>query len=215
MRIWKFLLIFLLFISSSFGISTDEILQKTKVAYNNINTFYSILEVYNRDANSEENITYEFFFQKPNTIRLNIVDGKDKGTVLIYKEGKVRLKRGGVLSFIPISLNPDDPLILSLRKGRVDELSIAYVLEQLFKNKPLLVKEANINGYNCFVIEINTSRDRLYTYTMQRVYIDKDNFIPIQLEQYENYQDTKILVHKRTYKNYQINPNFDSQIFNI
>jgi hypothetical protein len=50
---------------------------------------------------------------------------------------------------------------------------------------------------------------------MQRIYIEKHTFVPIQLEQYENINGQNELVHKRVYKNFKINPPIDERIFNI
>lgn len=199
----------------SFAISYEEILQKTISSYKNLKTFSCILEVYNKAGNNEENITYEYYFQKPDKIRLEIIEGKDKGTIIVYQNGRVRYKKGGVLSFIPLSLNVDDPIVLSIRRGRVNELSLEYIVDILTKYNPQSIKEVNILGYSCYVIEIGDSRDRLYNYSLQRIYIEKNNFIPIQLEQYENTNGQNELVHRRVYKNFKINPPIDEKIFNI
>lgn len=78
----------------SFAISYEEILQKTISSYKNLKTFSCILEVYNKAGNNEENITYEYYFQKPDKIRLEIMEGKDKGTIIVYQNGRVRYKKG-------------------------------------------------------------------------------------------------------------------------
>ena len=201
--------------NSLFAISYEEILQKTISSYKNLKTFSCILEVYNKAGNNEENITYEYYFQKPDKIRLEVIEGKDKGTVIVYQNGRVRYKKGGVLSFIPLSLNIDDPIVLSIRRGRVNELSLEYIVDILTKYSPQSIKEVTILGYSCYVIEIGDSRDRLYNYSLQRIYIEKNNFIPIQLEQYENTNGQNELVHRRVYKNFKINPPIDEKIFNI
>lgn len=197
------------------GISPDEIIQKTQNSYKNLSTFYSILEVYNRIGNNEEYIVYEFYFQKPDKIRLEVLEGKDKGTTIVYQNSRVRLKKGGVLSFIPLSLNIDDPLVLSIRKGRIDELGLSYIIDMITKYKAISIKESNFFGYNCYILEIGQSKDRLYNYSLQRIYIEKESFIPILLEQYENIGDQTILVHRRVYKNFKINIPLDSKLFEL
>ncbi len=206
---------FLLVISFSYAISYEEILQRVLSFYRNFQSFYCILEVYNKAGNTEENITYEYYFQKPDKLRLEVLEGKDKGTTIVYQNNRIRYKKGGVLSFIPLSLNIDDPIVLSIRKGRINELTFDYILDMLSKYKPQSIKEANIFGYSCYVIEIGESKDRLYNYSMQRIYIEKHTFVPIQLEQYENINGQNELVHKRVYKNFKINPPIDERIFNI
>ncbi|MGB9856784.1 MAG: LolA family protein [Dictyoglomaceae bacterium] len=216
MKIFKFLITFLLIFSISFGIIVEEIVQKVVETYNKLNTFSSILEIYNREGNKEEFSIYEFYFQKPDIYRLNMIEGRDKGAVAILRDGKVRGHHGGLLRFIILTVNPDDPLVLSIRKGRIDESGLEYVVQQLTQGSSLkLIGEENIAGYLCYVLEMGLSKDRLHTYVSQKFYIDKNTFIPIQLEQYENYNGVKTLTHRRTYKNYKINPNLDPNIFKI
>lgn len=209
------LLFTFIIISIALGISPDEIIQKTQNSYKNLSTFYSILEVYNRIGNNEDYIVYEFYFQKPDKIRLEVLEGKDKGTTIVYQNSRVRLKKGGVLSFIPLSLNIDDPLVLSIRKGRIDELGLSYIIDMITRYKAISIKESNFLGYNCYILEIGQSKDRLYNYSLQRIYIEKESFIPILLEQYENIGDQTILVHKRVYKNFKINIPLDSKLFEL
>lgn len=209
------LLFILLITNISLGLYPDDIVQKTQNSYKNLSTFYSILEVYNRSGNNEEYIVYEFYFQKPDKIRLEVIEGKDKGTTIVYQNSRIRFKKGGVLGFIPLSLNIDDPLVLSIRKGRIDELSLNYIIDILTKYKVVSIKESNIFGYNCYVLEIGQSKDRLYNYHSQKIYIEKESFIPVQLEQYENIAEQIILVHKRSYKNIKINIPLDPKLFEL
>lgn len=212
----KFILLLLIcIVASSLAMSYEDIVQKTQNFHRNLSTFYSILEVYNKLGNNEESIIYEFYFQKPDKIKLEVIEGKDKGTTLVYQNNKIRFKKGGILSFIPLSLNVDDPLVLSIRKGRINELAFDYIIEILTKYKPISLRETNIYGYNCYMIEIGQSRDRQYEYSLQKIYIEKENFVPVQLEQYENIRGQNILVHKRIYKNFKINIPLDPKIFEL
>lgn len=216
MKTLKFLIISILIFSISFGITVEEIVQKVIETYNKLNTFTSTLEIYNREGNKEEFSIYEFFYQKPDIYRLNMIEGRDKGAVAILKDGKVRGHHGGLLRFIILTVNPDDPLVLSIRKTRIDESGLGYVVQQLTQASPLkLIGEENIAGYPCYVLEMGISRDRIHTYISQRFYIDKNTFIPIQLEQYEDYNGVKTLTHRRVFKNYKINPTLDPNIFKI
>uniref|UniRef100_A0A7C3MH74 DUF1571 domain-containing protein n=1 Tax=Dictyoglomus thermophilum TaxID=14 RepID=A0A7C3MH74_DICTH len=209
------LLFILLSISLSLGISIEEVIRKTQEANNKVSTLYSILEVYNRLGNNEEYITYKFYYQKPDKIRLEVLEGKDKSTIMVYQTGKVRYKKGGLLSFIPLSLNVDDPLVVSIRKGQIPDLTFDYIIDLLTTNNPTGIKETVFLNYNCYIIEIGSSRDKLYNYSFQRIYIEKNLFLPVSLEQYEDIKGERTLVHRRVYKNLQINIKIDPQTFEI
>ncbi len=213
MRIFKFLIILLLF-SISFGITEEEIVQNVLNTYNKLDTFSSILEVYNKERDKEEYFIFEFYFKKPDNYRFNIIEGRDKGAVIIMREGRVRIQRPGVLKIIPLTLNPDDPLVLNIKKKRFDEMSLGYVIQMITQKPIKFIGEEKILGISCFLLEIGLSKDRIHNFLSQRFYIDK-NFIPIQLEQYEDYNGVKTLTHKRTYKNYKINPILANNIFEL
>jgi len=216
MILYRFFIIFvLLIIISTLGISSEEIVRKVIDTYNKLDTFYSILEVYNRSYDKEESSIYELYYQKPDTYKLEMIEGKDKGEVLILKGGIVRGHKGGILKYIVLTVDPNDPSVLNIRKMKINELGLEYVIEQIVQAPVKIVKEDRIAGYNCYVLEMGLSKDRIYTYVSQVFYIDKNTFIPVQLEQYENYNNIKTLVHKRIYKNYKININFDPNIFKI
>lgn len=218
-KIKHYIILVLLFItlSTSLSLSTsiDEVIRKTQEANNKVSTIYSILEVYNKAGNNEEYFTYKFYYQKPDKIRLEVLEGKDKGTIMVYQTGKVRYKKGGLLSFIPLSLNVDDPLVVSIRKGQIPDLTFDYIIDLLLTNNPSGLKETVLLNYNCYVIEIGNSKDKLYNYSFQRIYIEKNSFLPVSLEQYEDIKGERTLVHRRVYKNLQINIKFDPQTFEI
>jgi outer membrane lipoprotein-sorting protein len=218
-KIKHYIILVLLFItlstSLSLSISIDEVIRKTQEANNKVSTIYSILEVYYRAGNNEEYFTYKFYYQKPDKIRLEVLEGKDKGTIMVYQTGKVRYKKGGLLSFIPLSLNVDDPLVVSIRKGQIPDLTFDYIIDLLLTNNPSALKETVLLNYNCYVIEIGNSKDKLYNYSFQRIYIEKNSFLPVSLEQYEDIKGERTLVHRRVYKNLQINIKLDPQTFEI
>ncbi len=211
MMIFKFLTILLLF-SISFGITEEGILQNVLNTYNKLDTFSSILEVYNREREKEEYFIFEFYFKKPDNYRFNIIEGKDKGTIIIMKEGRIRMQRTGVLKVIPLTLNPDDPSVLNIKKKRFDEMGLGYVIQMITQKPIKFIGEEKISGIPCFVLETGLSKDRTHNFLSQKFYIDK-NFIPINMEQYEDYNGVKTLTHKRTYKNYKINPVLANNIF--
>lgn len=211
MSIFKFLTILLLF-SISFGIAEEGILQNVLNTYNKLDAFSSILEVYNRERDKEEHFIFEFYFKKPDNYRFNIIEGKDKGTIIIMKEGRIRMQRTGALRLIPLTLNPDDPSVLNIKRKKFDEMGLGYVIQMITQRPIKFIGEEKISGISCFVLETGLSKDRIHNFLSQKFYIDK-NFIPIHMEQYEDYNGVKTLTHRRTYKNYKINPVLANNIF--
>lgn len=50
-----------------------------------------------------------YYFKKPKLIRLEVMNGKDKGSkVVLNKNGKVRARAGGVLGVFTITMEPND-----------------------------------------------------------------------------------------------------------
>jgi outer membrane lipoprotein-sorting protein len=58
---------------------------------------------------------YVFFYKKPNLIRMEVKEGKDKGsTVILRKDGRIRARREGILSMFAVTLAPDDRRLYDL-----------------------------------------------------------------------------------------------------
>lgn len=214
MSTFKFLIILLLTLCLSFGITGEDIVTNVLDVYNKLNTFSSILEVYNKEGDKEEFFVFEFYFKKPDNYRFNILEGKDKGSVIVMKEGRIRMQKKGLLKVAPLTLNPDDPSVLNIKKKRFDEMGLGYILQMITQKPIKFIGEEKVLGISCFILEIGPSKDRIHNFISQKFYIDK-NFIPIQMEQFEDYNGVKTLTHKRIYKNYKLNPILDPNIFEI
>lgn len=74
---------------------------------------------------------FDYAFKRPRMIRMRVLDGKDRGSVLVYRDGKVRGHRGGLLSWIVLTREPSHPEVVTLRGGRVDQSDLLFIMEVL------------------------------------------------------------------------------------
>ena len=88
-----------------------------------------------RQGSRREERTINFYFKKPRFIRMDILEGNrfgDTGSVGVYRnDGKVRGRKGGVLSFIAITVDKRDPQATTIRGLAFDESDLQATLEKM------------------------------------------------------------------------------------
>jgi hypothetical protein len=88
-----------------------------------------------RQGSRYEERTINFSFKKPRFIRMDILKGNrfgDTGSVGVYRnDGKVQGRKGGVLSFIAITVDKHDPQATTVRGQAFDESDMQATLEKM------------------------------------------------------------------------------------
>src|SRR3989338_7478292 len=62
---------------------------------------------------------------------MRVIEGNDRGSVLVYKNGKVRVRRGGLISWVVLTYEPSDRDVVSVRGGRIDQSDLLFIMEVL------------------------------------------------------------------------------------
>ena len=134
-----------------------------------INTKYK-----NGQPKSESN---NYYFKKPQLIRLEVTSGKDKGAIAVYnKKGKVRAHAGGILGLFTITMEPND-------KRLQDDDGSTFVDSHL--GSTIKDIESIIAGTKATVTEIDRGK-RLYQLEIDRgdkrdlILIDPQLMLPIE-----------------------------------
>ena len=103
-----------------------------KSSFDSIQDYTCILESFIRKGDKTEERTYEYRYMKPGWVYMKILEGDNKGAVVIYnpKTEKVRARKGGILGSIKLTFDPTDKKVLSIRGHRVDESHIGAILNR-------------------------------------------------------------------------------------
>lgn len=154
-----------------------------------------------------EKRSYNYYFSRPRLVRMEIIEGKDKGAILVYKQGIVYAKRFPM--FFPLRFKPKDRMVTTIRGGQIDQTDLGFILSLLKgEGRRLSWKgKEELNGQTAEVIEL---RDEKALPTEPRkglFWVGQDGFIL----KYELYDNASGLVFRQSHENIQpqagLNPN--------
>jgi len=214
-----FILVIILFFSETiFSVEEnfESVLFKLKQQFDNINNYLCTIESYTSKKDKSEFLVLKYFFSKPKSVRIEIISGKNKGTILLLNQNKVRVKPGNrIFSVLTLTFNPDDKKVCDIRGRGVHESDWGWFIDkhignlEYFDSKYLY--DETVEGISTMVYELH-SKDINKTEEVNRetIWIDKERYIIIKYIQYD--KDEKI-IQASSYKNIALNQELDEKIF--
>ncbi|MBI2839326.1 MAG: hypothetical protein HYX75_13500 [Acidobacteria bacterium] len=87
----------------------QQLVDAMRQRYEALNDYHCQI-IYTEYRNGRSNVEVDsYYFKKPQLIRLEVTEGKDKGAIVVLRrDGKVRATSGGLLGFFKITMEPDD-----------------------------------------------------------------------------------------------------------
>lgn len=149
----------------------------------------------------------DYAFKRPQLIRMRILSGKDRGSVLIYKDGIVRGHRGGLLSWITLTFKPSDPDVTTIRGGRVDQSDFLFIMDVLRnaakEGKLRLEDTGPLNGRERYRLTLLQHVDPLESDAAGGAFwIDPEN---LMVSQYELYDKDGRLIYRQIHDHLELN----------
>lgn len=97
------------------SLSPTEVLALALQRCRSLDSYRCHLTLHLTRGDRVQNSEYVFSYKKPNLVRMEVKNGKDKGsTVILRADGRIRGRREGLLSVFPITLRPDDDRLYDL-----------------------------------------------------------------------------------------------------
>ncbi|MBN2199115.1 MAG: hypothetical protein JW747_04625 [Candidatus Aminicenantes bacterium] len=131
-----------------------------------------------------------YFYKTPGLIRAEIVDGENRGTVLLVREGQVRVKPPGIFSLLVFHYPSYHPRVTDIRGNRLDETTWEYFVEEHVRNLGLMTlrsqRRETLDGRRALVLE-TVSEDPLRTRGIARevLWIRAEDDILLRFEMYD------------------------------
>jgi outer membrane lipoprotein-sorting protein len=144
---------------------------------------------------------------------MEIIKGKNKGSIAVYKDGSVRARHGGIFKPFVATCKITDRMVTSLRGGTITEsdwLSIvdklkAYRQDNKLKNEGIRER----GGRKAYLLAIDgLDEDGV---TARKLWIDASSFLPLASETYEG----KILVNSMDYSDIALNIKIPDGLFDL
>jgi outer membrane lipoprotein-sorting protein len=171
---------------------------------------YQHQNIYIRNRNGV-NVTegYNYFFKKPNLIRLEVTAGKDKGSLAILTAtGKVRAHAGGVLGIFKVTMEPNDKRLQNEDGFTIADSGFQKIIKEI---------ETRLTGNSkSNVVEINREK-KLYQLQIERgnfreqILIDMQTSLPIEWLTNQNGQ----FYGKSEWHNWKVNSGLPDSLFEL
>ena len=190
-----------------------------KSSFDRIQDYTGILESFIRKGDKTEERTYEYRYMKPGWVYMKILEGDNKGAVVIYnpKTEKVRARKGGILGAIKLTFDPTDKKVLSIRGHRVDESHMGAILNRwldyLARARVEFKGDTAVEGLKGLLLEATGCDTAKYHGTWKEILLlDPDNHLPVLIEQFDSSGE---LIHRVRIKDLKLNRGLKEEDFRL
>lgn len=154
---------------------------------------------------------YNYYFLRPGLIRMEIVEGKDKGAVLVYKQGIVYAKR--FPWFFALRFKPQSRMVTTIRGGQVDQTDLGFILSILKEpgRKLSWQGKEELNGQTLEIIELSEGKAGPGGPQKGLFWVGQDGFIL----KYELYDSENNLLFRQSHDNIQLEVSFSPSLFKL
>lgn len=173
-------------------VSVDSLIQGCKEKWESITTYTCAYESYQKKGKEEDKRTYFVEFKKPLWIRLKVLEGKDKGSEVMYNPEKdiVRGRKGGLLKGVVLTFKPDDKKVTSLRGFKVYHAGIGEIYRRILEYHKRgysvkLLGEFKENGFEGWKIEFEVKDPDDFFGCAREIFWIRKDFIPYKCEQWD------------------------------
>lgn len=205
------LLLFLCLPAAASAGSEEAFIEDAARKYGAARNYACIMEVYERSGDKDSTRILRYYFRKPATIRIEILEGKDSGGVALYKNNWVWGRQSGLFRGIRLKFRPTDRMVVSDRGSTMDQSGWGYLLAELSRKKEqgfTLRAEETEGMYPCRVISVSGPGGDTAVIS-EKFYIDGKTGAVIR---HESYRDNA-LVSRSVFKDFVIDGSLDGSLF--
>jgi outer membrane lipoprotein-sorting protein len=217
----KILIAFTIFVCCPFlyseEIDIEGVLLSIQEKWESVHDYTCTATSFAKKGDEEEESVIEQLFMRPKWLRMNIIDGKGKGSVGIYNPNTKKVKgfKTGILKIVVLTLELTDKRVSSIRGHRIDEADWGTLIERLVSyknnNEFTSVTPSTKDGKDAYLFTaVVSDSNRLWGAVKERVWIDTQTLLPLYVEQAI---DTDEVVHFVKYEDIKINTGLEEKDF--
>lgn len=206
----------ILFGTSCLAQSYDEALSNMRSKSESLRSYHCTFISFSRGKEKTDQVTFDYYFKKPSSIRMEARAGSIEGTVLLYRGSEVRAKPGhGVFSWFSFSFQPESKRVCDARGHTVPQSSWGWYIDEHLRMKALTRSQyegvETIDGKKALKFEL-TSADPSKTESIakEQIWIDAGQWV---LLQYKQYDASGTLIQSGIYQNIQIDTELKDSLF--
>jgi outer membrane lipoprotein-sorting protein len=174
------------------------------------------MQSFNRLGAESSTKTVRFTWARGGRVRMEVVEGPDKGSVLTRDgQGQLRGRKGGFLKMIAVTLKEDDRRVVNLRGRKFYEADWGSVIQEIRAREQAgwavqpLADDA-VKGAACRVVELVAPAGSSGV-TRDRVWISRDRDLILRRQQFEG----ETLVNDVTWWDVELNPAVEDALFTL
>ena len=219
--------IILLITTCAYGqsFSFQSILKEMRYHVEGITDYQCRFRTYSTNGSESREVVLAYYYRKPNQIRMEILEGPNPGSILIYNRQvepeQVRVISGNRFTallqrmvygeFLPL----DNEWVLDLRGNGIHEsdwLNFISEHEKYLRNgSSRFVRKEDLNGRITYLFKlISNAPDQTMSIKEEDVWIDSQTYFPVQFFQYDS--DGQ-LARRTTITNLRFNIGLNERIF--
>ncbi|MCB9783818.1 MAG: hypothetical protein H6751_12715 [Candidatus Omnitrophica bacterium] len=191
------------------------ILENLKTKWKSVYDYSCQMQSLNRLGQEVDKKKLDFSFQRPHKVRMEVLDGPKKGSVIVRTaEEKIRAKKGGILGVVAVTLDENDERVTNLRGRKFYEADWGSVIAEWLiaaKNGWAMERlpDENYNNQPCHVLLAHW-KDPRSSITEDKIWVNQDHLI-VRRQQFEG----QTLVNEVIWWNIQVNPKLDPGLFDL
>jgi len=191
-----------------------EIVNNMAGVFSGVNSYACIADAHYKKAHLKEDKVYKIYFKRPEHVRIEVIKGDPGAVAVLSPDGKVRGHKGGLLSWIKLTVDIDSPIATTIRGHRMDQSHFPYMIKTMKKvlatDEARTLGEATVEGQAVYVMEIIHSVPR-NDLTRELVYVDKNTWLIKRILGYEGRRE----VVNVTYRDIILNPDLKEDLFKM
>ncbi len=193
------------------GLSRHELLSQLKKRFDAIKSYQCRmrLEGYEKEYQLQNQ---KFWYKKPGYMRIEQTGPFRKGAVVvIHPDGTIRGHLGGLLSFLNVTLKPDDPRLFGVTNDSALTADYGSIIQSALQASPH-VKHYNIlrgseDGKSIIILESYVDEE----IDLYRLVIDSERMLIIRLERYKGSK----LIFIVSWEDIQLDIELSDEIFQL
>jgi outer membrane lipoprotein-sorting protein len=168
-----------------------------------------------RQGSAFEERTANIYFKRPRFIRMDIIIGNrpgDDGSSGVYRnDGRVTGRKGGLLSFLAVTVDKHDPQATSIRGVAIDQIDLQATLEKLIFH--LAASACSLELRDGVYEMVFVPRDPTVNggVTKDIIRLDAATLLPISADSYEGSER----VQHAEWSGYILNAGLPDQLFDV
>lgn len=196
----------------------EYVISNIAKTFSTLEDYACTADAHYRKGRETEDKVYKIFYKRPNLVRAEVLSGDNEGGVAVLgRDGKVGAHSGGFFSWLTLSLDPDNPLVTTIRGNRMDQSSFVYMVDKMMAALSLKgegeVKTTGykvINGVKTIALE-SDYRFHKEGITKEIAYIDTGKWMVKKILAYEG----SVEVINVTYSDVTVNQGLGDELFTM